>query len=60
MELAAITHLTSTASVPVAIAASAYLGTRTLIMLTATFGSETLSRRAREVLRLLRREHHPR
>jgi len=57
MELAQIAHLTSAASVSAAMVACSYLGARTLAILTALYGSERLSRRAREVLRLL---HHDR
>jgi hypothetical protein len=55
VNLAQIAHPTSVASVPVTVAACSYLMVRALV-LTALYGSERLSRRAREVLRLLRHD----
>ena len=57
MELAEIARLASATSVPAVVAAGTYFGVRALILLTALYGPERHSRRAREVLRLLRRDH---
>jgi hypothetical protein len=60
VDLAEVARLTADAGLPVTIAACAYVGARTLAVLTALYGSEKLSRRAREVLRLLRRDRDAR
>jgi hypothetical protein len=60
VHLAEISHVLSGISLPFDIVASAYLATRTLAVLTALFGPEKLSRRAREVLRLLARDRNSR
>lgn len=59
VELPAILHLTSAASVPVAVAMCAYLAVRILVVLVAVFGPKERAGRAIEVLRVLRRDRDP-
>jgi hypothetical protein len=50
-----LARLTSGADLPLVIAGSIWLATRALTVLTAMYGSKECSRRALEVLRLMRR-----
>lgn len=59
MDLPAIAHLTSAATMPVAIAACVYMAVRTAVVLVAVFGSKERAARALEVLRVLRRDREP-
>lgn len=54
MDVASLAHSMSDAEWPLAILAGTYYGARALTLLTALYGSEKLSKRACEVLRLLR------
>jgi len=54
VDVASLAHSISGAQWPLAILAGTYYGARTLTLLTALYGPEKLSKRAREVLRLLR------
>ena len=56
VDLADIAHIASDARLPVVIMPATYYGTRTLTVLTALYGPEKVSKRATEVLRILRRE----
>jgi hypothetical protein len=59
MDLAPLVHATSDASLPLGILAGTYYGARALALLTALYGPEKLSKRACEVLRILRRDRGP-
>jgi hypothetical protein len=54
MDLGSLAHTVSGAGLPLVILAGTYYGARTLTLLTALYGSEKLSKRAFEVLRILR------
>ena len=59
MDFAPLVHTTFDASLPLGILAGMYYGARTLALLTALYGSEKFSKRACEVLRILRRDRGP-
>jgi hypothetical protein len=57
VDLTGIAHVTTTASLPLAISGCAYLSARTLVMLVAVFGPKEWAGRALQVLKVLRRDH---
>jgi hypothetical protein len=59
MDLGSFAHAMSDAGLPLAILAGTYYGARALTLLTALYGSEKLSKRACEVLRILRSDRNP-
>ena len=59
MHLDSLAYSMSDAGLPLAILAGTYYGARTLTLLTALYGSERLSKRACEVLRILRGGRDP-
>ena len=58
MDLDPLARTMSDAGLPLAILAGTYYGARALALLTALYGSEKLSKRACEILRILRNDRN--